>query len=138
MQPVLYAILGMIGAFVLAGLAYLAVMIIGTIRNLKQAVEAAAEATKAIAPLLKSEEFVRFSNAFILMGKQGADMLIKMEALNQTIGLFYKFAVSQNQVMTDARPGSTVAPGGGGFVGYSDERAAAREAASRPPEEVLE
>ena len=132
MQPILYSIIGMFGAFVLAGLAYLAIQIIATIRNLKQAVEAAAEATKAIAPLLRSEEFVRFSNAFILMGKQGVDMLSKMEALNSTIGLFYKFAVQQNQVMAEARPAT---PGGGGFSAMTDERAADMESARSANEE---
>jgi hypothetical protein len=56
-----------------------------------------------------------------------------MEALDKTIGLFYKFAVARGEMDASVRSSSTVSDAqtasGGRFVTSSDEKAAAREAA---------
>jgi type II secretory pathway component PulF len=132
-SPALYAVFGVIGTFfflVFAGGAlYFAVELMRTIR-------AATKAIEIIGPLLKGEELTRLTNAFILMGKQGAEMLKKMEALDKTIGLFYSFAVARGELDASARVASEPQPSGGGrFVGYDESKAAAREAAVQAQEE---
>jgi len=133
--PALYAVFGVIGTFffviVFGGAIYLAVKLVQTVHSFRQSLESATEALRAVAPLLKSEEFTRLGNAMILMGKQGASMLQKMEALDNTISLFYKFAVSKNEMDGAMRTSAVApAPGSGRFSGYSEEKAAAREAAA--------
>lgn len=139
MTPALYAVFGVIGTFFFVifagGGLYLAVELIRTIRGFRQSVDSATEALKVVAPLLKSEELTRLGNAMILMGKQGASMLQKMEALDNTIGLFYKFAVARNELDGAAHVSSaTQAPGGGRFSGMTEERAAVMEAAREAQE----
>ena len=138
----MYAVFGVVGTFffivVVGGFLYLAIELIRTIRGFRQSVDSATQALQVIGPLLKSEELVRLSNALVLMGKLGTQMLQKMEALDKTIGLFYNFAVARGELDASARVGSTseVAPTGGGrFFQHSEERAAAREAAAEQEEE---
>lgn len=133
MTSAAYAILAVFGTFFLliivaavVGFIYFAVQLVSTIRAVTKAIE-------MVGPLLKGEELTRLSNAFILMGKQGAEMLRKMEALDKTIGMFYKFAMTNAETMSRVSsdlPASDVqAAGGGRFIASSDEKAAAREAA---------
>jgi len=145
-EPVLYSFLGMLGAAVLIGLGYIIYKFVSTVNALRTSVNQAAEsvriasqAMEKIAPLLKSEELVRMMNAFILMGRQGSEMLLKMGELNKTIGLFYKFAVSREGIAAEARGPAEPATAGSRFVPYNEERAAAAEAAAnvnQAPEEV--
>ncbi len=131
MTPALYAVFGVIGTFfflVFAGGAlYFAIELMRTIRSATKAIE-------MLGPMLKGEELTRLTNAFILMGKQGSEMLKKMEALDSTINLFYKFAVARGEMDAATRVGAAASDqqpsGGGRFVSYNEEKAAAREAAN--------
>lgn len=131
MTPVVYAILAAFGTFfflaIAAAVVYFAIRMMGTIRSAIKAIE-------AIGPLLAGDQLTRLTNAFILMGKQGAEMIKHMEALDKTISLFYKFAIAQRELDASARivsePVETGASGGSRFVGYSEEKAASREAAA--------
>ena len=142
MTPVVYAVLAMVGflffVLVLGGIAYLAFVVVRAVNRFRVSMDAATKALESVAPMLKSEELVRLSNGFVLMGRQGAEqvkvgmeMLEKMKALDKTIGLFYSFAVAKNDV---EHPGQASPSGGGRFSGYSDERAAAVEAAQTAQE----
>ena len=135
MTPVVYAILATFGTFIFlivaGGFVYFAYQLMSTVR-------AATKAIEMIGPLLKGEELTRLANAFILMGKQGAEMLKKMEALDKTIGLFYSFAVARGELDASARVASAepdAQPAGSGrWVAYNEEKAAAREAAAQAQE----
>jgi type II secretory pathway component PulF len=133
-NPVVYVVFAMFGTFIFliiaGGFLYFVIELMKTVR-------AATKAIEMIGPLLKGEELVRLTNAFILMGKQGASMLQKMEALDTTISLFYKFAVAKGEVDAMARVPSAsdvTESGGGRFVQYNEEKAAAREAATAAQE----
>jgi type II secretory pathway component PulF len=134
--PVVYAILATFGTFIFlivaGGFVYFAYQLMSTVR-------AATKAIEMIGPLLKGEELTRLANAFILMGKQGAEMLKKMEALDKTISLFYSFAVARGELDASARVASAPEEqpaGGGRFVRYDEDKAAAREAAAQAQEQT--
>jgi hypothetical protein len=124
---------------VLAGVAYLAFVSIRAVNRFRVSMDAATKALESVAPMLKSEELVRLSNGFVLMGRQGAEqvkvgmeMLEKMKALDKTISLFYSFAVAKDEA---ENPGKARPAGGGRFSGYDEERAAASEAATKSTQE---
>lgn len=135
MNPVVIAIFAAFGTFlfllIIAAIIYFAVKMMGAIRSVIKAIE-------ALGPLLAGDQLTRLTNAFILMGKQGAEMIKHMEALDKTISLFYKFAIAQKELDASARVVSEpvdTAAGGGRFVGYSEEKAAAKEAAAAAQEQ---
>jgi hypothetical protein len=129
MTPAVYAVLAAFGTFlfliVVGGIAYFAFQLMSTVR-------AATKAIEMIGPLLKGEELTRLTNAFILMGKQGSEMLREMQALDKTIALFYKFAVQNSELTASSRvvPTASDIESGSRFVGYDEAKAAAREAAA--------
>lgn len=136
MTPVVYAILATFGIFIFllvaGGFVYFAFQLMRTVR-------AATKAIEMIGPLLKGEELTRLTNAFILMGKQGAEMLREMQALDKSIRLFYNFAVAKNELDASSRVTSAsdvqTDGAGGRFVTYNEEKAADREAAANAAQE---